>query len=87
MTTTNNIRQQQSLRMAELTKISRQRYLDAGGDPHRATNGNEWMTDEERQEYLTLARQVFDEEALANYLKKNGSWRDRFAAFKEKKTQ
>lgn len=69
--------------MRELAKISRQRYQDAGGDSHRSTNGNEWMTDEEKQEYLTLARQVYDSQSLANYLKKHGSWRDRMNAMKE----
>ncbi|MBF2008332.1 MAG: hypothetical protein IGS49_23535 [Chlorogloeopsis fritschii C42_A2020_084] len=63
--------------MRELAKISRQRYLEAGGDPHRSTNGSEWMTPEERQEYLTLARQVYDSDAIANYLNQHGSWRDR----------
>lgn len=84
MITTDHIKQQQVRRMRELAKISRQRYLDGGGAPHRSANGNEWMTDEEKQEYLTLARQVYDEEAIANYLKKHGTWRDRMNAMKER---
>jgi hypothetical protein len=82
MTTTNPIKQQQVRRMRELVKLSRQRYLEAGGNPHRSTNGNEWMTQEEKQEYLTLARQVYDQEAIAHYLQKHGTWRDRFQAMK-----
>jgi hypothetical protein len=82
MTTTNRLRQQQSRRMGELVKRARQRYLEAGGNPERATNGNEWMTEEERQEYLNLARQVFNKRAIADYLKQHGTWRERFAAFK-----
>ncbi len=70
--------------MGELAKIARQRYLDAGGVPHRSANGNEWMTEEEKKEYLTLARQVYDVESLANYLKKHGTWRDRMKVMRER---
>ncbi|WP_281250703.1 hypothetical protein [Hydrococcus rivularis] len=31
---------------------------------------------------MALARQVFDEQSIANYLKKHGTWRERFAATK-----
>jgi hypothetical protein len=90
MTPTDNIKLQQSQRMGELGKIARQRYLEAGGDPYRGADGNQWLTEEERQEYLRLARQVFDEESISNYIKKHGTWRDsasahaglRFAALK-----
>lgn len=83
MTPTELIKHQQSLRMGELAEIARQRYLESGGEPHRAANGHEWLTDEEKEEYLRLARQVFDEESIANYLQKHGTWRERFAALKE----
>lgn len=83
MTQTNNIKQQQSQRMGELAKIAKQRYLEAGGIPHRAANGEEWLTEEERQEYLTLARQIFDKESIANYLQKHGTWQERLAAMKQ----
>ncbi|AFY76109.1 hypothetical protein Ple7327_0677 [Pleurocapsa sp. PCC 7327] len=82
MTEINPIKQQQSLRIGELAKIARQRYLESGGDPHRSANGNQWLNNEEKQEYLALARQVFDEQSIANYLKKHGTWRERFAATK-----
>ncbi|HCF29280.1 MAG TPA: hypothetical protein DEV81_19240 [Cyanobacteria bacterium UBA11049] len=55
--------------MGELATIARQRYLDAGGDPRRSAN-EKYMTEEERQEYLELARQVFDDEYIKNYLDK-----------------
>lgn len=84
MTPTEHIKLQQSSRMGELAKIARQRYLDAGGVPHRSANGNEWMTEEEKKEYLTLARQVYDVESLANYLKKHGTWRDRMKVMRER---
>ncbi|MBW4620484.1 MAG: hypothetical protein KME17_14170 [Cyanosarcina radialis HA8281-LM2] len=83
MTPINPLKQQQSQRMGELAKIARQRYLDAGGDPQRSANGDEWLTDAEKQEYLTLARQIFAEEYIDNYLKRNGTWRERLAAMKQ----
>lgn len=49
-------------RLQELTAIARQRYLDAGGDPRRCPsgrNGDDYMTDEERQESIELTRQIF----------------------------
>lgn len=82
MTATNPSKQQKSLRMGELAKIARQRYLESGGDPQRSANGHEWLTDEEKQEYLTLARQLYDQESITNYLKEYGSWRERLASFK-----
>ena len=83
MTLTEPIKHQQFLRLGELAEIARQRYLESGGEPHRAANGNKWLTDTEKAEYLRLARQVFDQESLANYLQKHGTWRERFATFKE----
>ncbi len=82
MTATNPIKQQQIKRMGELAEISRQRYLDAGGDPLHSTNGHEWMNEDEKQEYLMLARQVFDRESVNNYIKNNGTWQERFERFK-----
>ena len=55
--------------MGELAAIARQRYLEAGGDPLRSANEN-YLTEEERQEYLQLGRQVFDDEYINNYLQK-----------------
>lgn len=67
MTKTEQIRKQQADRMGELAAIARQRYLDAGGDPLRSAN-EKYMSESERQEYLSLARQVFDDEYINNYL-------------------
>ncbi|MGK7875632.1 MAG: hypothetical protein AB4426_20735 [Xenococcaceae cyanobacterium] len=83
MTTANNIKQQQGRRMKELFDISRQRYLDAGGDPRKAVNCNDWLTTEELQEFSELSRNVVRDEDIANYLKKNGTWQERYAAMKE----
>lgn len=69
MTKPDPIKQQQAARMGELATIARQRYLDAGGDPQHSAN-EKYMTEEERQEYLGLARQVFDDEYINNYLQK-----------------
>lgn len=69
MTKIEHIKQLQAARMGELATIARQRYLDAGGDPRRSAN-EKYMTEEERQEYLELARQVFDDEYIKNYLDK-----------------
>ena len=81
MTKINSLRQQQSLRLGELAKLARNRYLEAGGDPHQAANGNEWLTERERQEYLSLARQVFDRESIDNYLQSHSSLKARHAKF------
>lgn len=71
MTTPEHTRQKQARRMLELGKISRQRYLDAGGNPRLSVgnlNGNDNFTNEEKQEFLELARQVFDTDYINNYL-------------------
>ncbi len=49
-------------RIGEIAARGRQRYLEAGGDPKRSPSGykgDDYLTDEERQEILQLARQVF----------------------------
>ncbi|MGK7874194.1 MAG: hypothetical protein AB4426_13040 [Xenococcaceae cyanobacterium] len=87
MTTTNDIKQQLLNRMTELGKISRQRYLDAGGDPRLSVgslNNNDCLTDKEKQELRDLFNQVVTDEDIATYLKKNGTWRERYAAMKER---
>ena len=84
MTITKDIKQQIN-RIKELAKISRQRYLDAGGDPKLSVgslNHNDCLTDGERQELHDLLNQVTPDEDIANYIKKNGTWQERFAAFK-----
>ena len=55
------LEKKQSARLQELTAIARQRYLDAGGDPRRCPSGrkgDDYMTDEERQEAIELMRQI-----------------------------
>lgn len=72
MTKPDRVKQQQASRMLELLAIARQRYLEAGGDPRRTPSGREgddYMTDRERQEALELGRQVFDDDYINNYLK------------------
>ena len=53
--------------------IARQRFLDAGGDPRHPPSGlkgDDYMTDEERQEALTIARSLFNDEYVKTYLEK-----------------
>ncbi len=72
MTKPDHFKQQQASRMLELFAIARQRYLDAGGDPRQTPSGrkgNDYMTDQERQEALKLGRQVFDHDYINSYLK------------------
>ncbi len=53
-----NVNQQQYERMIKLAEVARQRYLDAGGNPKRSANDQDW-TEEEKQEFLQLGRQIF----------------------------
>jgi hypothetical protein len=56
------IERQQYDRIGEIAARGRQRYLEAGGDPKRSPSGykgDDYLTDEERQEILQLSRQVF----------------------------
>lgn len=56
------LEKKQYARLQELTAIARQRYLNAGGDPRRCPSGrkgDDYMTDEERQESRELERQIF----------------------------
>ncbi len=69
MTISETSRQYKARRMLELGRLARQRYLDAGGDPLRSANEN-YLTEEEQQEYLELGRQVFDDDYINNYLQK-----------------
>lgn len=89
MTTTNNQYQQQQVkRMAELGRIAKERYLNAGGNPRLSVgslNDNDTLTKEEKQEFLKLANEIFDDESIANFLKKRGTWQERFAAIKQSK--
>ena len=55
---TTPIKQQQYERLRQLFALSRQRYLSAGGDPHRPASGNAYLTDEEQQEFKAVAREL-----------------------------
>lgn len=73
MTNQNHIRKEQDRRLGELIAVARQRYLDAGGDPRHPPSGlkgDDYMTDEERQEALSLARALFNDEYINSYLEK-----------------
>ena len=51
--------------------IARQRFLDAGGEPRHPPSGlkgDDCMTDAERQEALTIARSLFNDEYIKSYL-------------------
>lgn len=53
--------QQLYQRMMELSDTARQRYLQDGGDPGRASGslrGKDYLTIEEKQEFLSLGRQL-----------------------------
>lgn len=55
------LQKKQEARLQELCDIPRQRYLDAGGNPRRCPSGrkgDDYMTDEERQEAIMLMRQI-----------------------------
>ncbi|MCC5663106.1 hypothetical protein LC653_03930 [Nostoc sp. CHAB 5784] len=87
MTVTNDHNKQEQIRrLVELGSIARQRHLDTGGNPHLSVgslNNNDTLNEEEKQEFLKLANQIFDDKSIANYLKKNGNLRERFMAMKE----
>ncbi len=54
--TTPVTKEQKYQRLRELCKLSRQRYLAAGGDPRRAASGNIYLTASEQQEFKAIAR-------------------------------
>lgn len=71
MTKPHDIRRQQDQRLGELMAIARQRFLDAGGDPRHPPSGlkgDDYMTDAEREEALTIARSLFNDEYIKTYL-------------------
>ncbi len=72
MTKHHDIRREQDRRLGELIAIARQRFLDAGGDPRHPPSGlkgDDYMTDAEREEALTIARSLFNDEYIKSYLK------------------
>lgn len=58
----NQREKKQYARLQELTAIARQRYLDTVGDGScypSGIKGDDYMSDEERQESIELTRQIF----------------------------
>lgn len=55
------LQKQQDARLNEILTLGRQRYLNARGDPRRCPSGrhgDDYLTDKERQEALSLARKI-----------------------------
>jgi len=57
----NDLQKQQLTRFREILDTGKQRYVNAGGDPqhYRAGIGEDYLTNEERQEASWLTRQMF----------------------------
>lgn len=72
------LEKQQYERFKELFALSRQRYLDAGGDPRHCPSGrsdDSYLTDEERQEFIKIGRQIFGVYVKDGYVHCQGrSW-------------
>lgn len=73
------LQKQQDARLAEILALGRQRYLDAGGDPRRCPSGrhgDDYLTDEERQEALMLGRKLTGMTVKDGYVHCQGrSWK------------
>ncbi len=70
MTKPQEIGRESDRRLGELIAIARQRFLDAGGDirhPPSGLKGDDCMTDEARQEALTIARSLFNGEYIISF--------------------
>ena len=74
MTINNNSSKHQ--RITEVFDLCRQRYLEAGGNPHKSVDCQQWMSEAEKQEFLQLGQQLIDPQKIADYQQQNGSWRD-----------
>lgn len=62
MTNSTELKKQQYQRLTEIFDTARQRYLDDGGDPDQSSgslHGNDYLTEEEKQEIRYLGDQVF----------------------------
>lgn len=72
------LEKQQDARLAEIVALGRQRYLEAGGEPRRCPSGlhgDDYLTDEERQEAIMLMRQLAGITVKAGYVHCQGrSW-------------
>lgn len=73
------LEKQQDARLAEIIALGRQRYLDAGGDPRRCPsgrNGDDYLTDSERQEAIMLMRKLAGITVMDGYIHCQGrSWK------------
>ena len=73
------LQKQKYKRFTELLERGKQRYLDAGGNPrsYRAgIKGQDYLTDEERDEAKSLLRQVFGIKIIDGYVQCSGqSWK------------
>jgi hypothetical protein len=73
------LEKQQYKRLTELLSLARQRYLDSGGDPRHppsGQNGDDYLTDEERQEAIMLGRKIFGVRIVGNEVHCQGrSWK------------
>ncbi len=73
------IQKKQEARLQELINIAKQRYLGAGGDPKRCPSGrkgDDYMTDEEREEAMILMRQSAGVQIIAGEVHCQGrSWK------------
>lgn len=62
-------------RMMELSDLARQRYLEAGGEPHRAAD-DRYLTSAEKKEFLELGRQLSKVEIIDGIVHCQGrSWK------------
>ncbi|MEC4819045.1 MAG: hypothetical protein SAK29_38090 [Scytonema sp. PMC 1069.18] len=73
------LQKKQEARLQELINIAKQRYLDTGGDSKRCPSGrkgDDFLTEEERQEVMTLMRQSAGIQIIGNEVHCQGrSWK------------
>ncbi|MBD1834609.1 hypothetical protein H6F61_18370 [Cyanobacteria bacterium FACHB-472] len=76
---TTEVQKQKYERFKEIFGLSRQRYLDAGGDPQRSSGslrGNDYLTDEERKELFALGRELGGVKIIDGHVHTQGrSWK------------
>ncbi|MFB2920058.1 MULTISPECIES: hypothetical protein [Aerosakkonema] len=79
MTDSKELRQQKYERFQELFALSRQRYLEAGGDPRKCPSGrkgDDYLTDEEREELFAIGRELGNVKIIGDEVHTAGrSWK------------
>lgn len=79
MTEPTELRKQKYQRFKELFALSRQRYLDSGGDSRHSSgsfHGNDYLTDEERRELGDLGAELSGVKIIDDYVHCQGrSWK------------